>query len=49
MNREQQNINFIQAYDLLDSDSKTAIMKLTELGWSVKEWEFKDDTWRKNA
>ncbi|EMN54688.1 hypothetical protein [Leptospira interrogans] len=42
------SIDFIQAYDLLDSDSETAIIKLAELGWSVEEWEFKDNTWRKN-
>ncbi|EQA70007.1 hypothetical protein LEP1GSC059_2327 [Leptospira noguchii serovar Panama str. CZ214] len=40
------SIDFHQAYDLLDSDSETAIMKLTELGWSVEEWEFENDTWR---
>ncbi|ENO71294.1 hypothetical protein LEP1GSC012_0706 [Leptospira interrogans serovar Valbuzzi str. Valbuzzi] len=41
------SIDFYQAYDLLDSDSETAIMKLTELGWSVDIWEFEDGLWRK--
>lgn len=43
------SIDFIHAYDLLDSDSETAILKLAELGWSVEEWEFENDTERTNV
>ncbi|EKR62313.1 hypothetical protein LEP1GSC036_3367 [Leptospira weilii str. 2006001853] len=42
------SIDFIQAYELLDSDSETAILKLAELGWFVEEWEFEEDVWRRN-
>lgn len=38
---------FVRVYNLLDTNPKQAISKLTEFGWSVDCWELKDGEWKR--
>ncbi|MDI7190879.1 hypothetical protein [Leptospira santarosai] len=38
---------FSFAYNLLDTDPVRAIQMLSDLGWTVDEWELIDGSWSK--